>query len=173
LIRELKSKIYKRKFHKIGKRLDVIGRPFIHGRGQIFAGTDLCLRCLVFPIEIYAQENAVIKIGNHVFINQGSTISAANSIEIGDYTIIGDQTTIYDTDWHGWDELPVKTAKVSIGKHVWIGAKSIILKGVSIGDNSIIGAGSIVTGDVEKNTIVAGNPAKKIKVVTSPAIREK
>lgn len=57
----------------------------------------------------------------------------------------------------------VKEAKVSIGNDVWIGANTVILPGVTIGKSSIIGAGSIVTKDVDENSIYAGNPAKKIK----------
>ena len=52
---------------------------------------------------------------------------------------------------------------VSIGNHVWLGIRTIILKGVTIGDNSIVAAGSIVTKDVKANTIVSGTPAKQIK----------
>jgi galactoside O-acetyltransferase len=60
-------------------------------------------------------------------------------------------------------EQGIKTAKITIGDNVWIGAKSIILKGVNVGDNSIIAAGSIVNCDVESNFIYAGVPAKKIR----------
>jgi acetyltransferase-like isoleucine patch superfamily enzyme len=90
-------------------------------------------------------------------------IAAVKEISIGDNTIIGIQTVIYDTDWHGIDGAKVKVEPVSIGKNVWIGARAIILKGVKIGDNAVVAAGSVVTHDVEANTLVAGNPAGFVK----------
>jgi acetyltransferase-like isoleucine patch superfamily enzyme len=156
------AQMYKGKFSTVGTGLNVIGKPQIHGKGQIIAGINLELRAFVFPIEIYSAENALIKFGNNVLINQGTTISALNKIEIGDETLIGDQTTIYDSDWHGIDGNPNKTSPVIIGNHVWVCARVTILKGVEIGDNSIVAAGSVVLKSVEKNSIVGGNPARKI-----------
>lgn len=159
---KLKEQLYKRKFYSVNKGLYVVGRPLIFGKGKILAGENLVLNSLAFRIEIFAGENAILKIGNNVYINEGVTITAVKRIEIGDYSIIGSQTIITDTDWHGFNGHPPKTSPVIIGKHVWICARVIILKGVTIGDNSIVGAGSLVTKNVDKNTIVAGNPAKKI-----------
>jgi len=87
-------------------------------------------------------------------------------IDIGDFTIVGDRAIIYDTDWHGLDGREPKTAPVRIGKHVFICARVTVLKGVDVGDFSVIGAGSVVTRSIEKNTIVAGNPAKRIGFTT-------
>ena len=162
LLRRLIAEMYKGKFSSVGNGLNIVGRPLIHGKGKIIAGDNLELRALAFPIEIFVEENAVLKIGDDVLINQGVTISALAKIEIGNQTLIGDQTTIYDADWHGIDGNPNKVSPVIIGNHVWVCARVIILKGVTIGDNSIVGAGSVVTEDVDENSIVAGNPAKKI-----------
>jgi len=98
-----------------------------------------------------------------VFINTGVVIAAKKRIYIGNKTLIGDQTLILDSNWHGIDGNNVESGAVEIGDHVWIGERVIILKGVTIGDDSIIGAGSVVTKDVSKNVIVAGNPAKYIR----------
>ncbi len=158
----LQNRAYRKKFSSVGQGLTLIGSPWIHGEGNISAGANLTLRCPLFPIEIFARENAIIKIGNDVKINQGVTIASFAKIEIGDNILIGDHTTIFDTDWHGIDGKPAKTAPVIIGNHVWIGINVIILRGVTIGDNSIVAAGSVVTKDVDKNTIIAGNPPKKV-----------
>lgn len=114
-----------------------------------------------------------ILIGDNVGIS-GSTINASKSITIGDNTIIGSGCLITDTDSH-----PISAEKrlckdyykytsckeIKIGKNVFVGARSIIMKGVTIGDGAVIGAGSVVTKDVPENTIVAGNPARIIKKI--------
>ncbi len=156
-----KGLIYSRKFHRVGAGLSVNGKLKIHGSGKIIAGRNLNLRSVVSPIELYADRHASIIIGDNVLINEG-IISAQNLIEIGDESIIAG-AIIYDPDWHGIDNCPTKTAPVHIGKHVWIGSRAIILKGVAVGDNAVIGAGAVVTKDVEANTIVVGNPAVPVR----------
>ena len=114
-----------------------------------------------------------IIIGNNVGIS-GSTINATTSITIGDNTIIGSGCLITDTDSHpikaadrlrpDWPSL-TKSKPIVIGKNVFIGARSIVMKGVTIGDGAVVGAGSVVTKDVPANAIVAGNPAKIVKMI--------
>lgn len=106
-----------------------------------------------------------IRLGRGVFINSGCCFQDQGGIEIGDNTLIGQQVVIATLN-HDFD--PKKRANmfpksVKIGKRVWIGAHATICPGVSIGDNSIIGAGAVVTKDVPANTIAAGVPAKVIK----------
>jgi len=103
----------------------------------------------------------------------GSTICASTKIEIGEYVGVGANTSIFDTDFHAidpWDRKfdnieNTKTSPIKINDFVWIGGNSIILKGVSIGNGAIIGAGSVVTKDVPELTIYGGNPAKFIKKI--------
>lgn len=94
-------------------------------------------------------------------------ICAAKSIRIGEGTIFGADCLVVDNDFHlpgaGWFWLdrPAETAKpVLIGRGCFIGARSIILKGVTIGDGCVIGAGSVVTSDVPPGYLATGNPAK-------------
>ena len=157
---------YRRRFTSVGSGLEIVGNPVFHGTGKIVAGKNLSLLSPVLPTEIFAEQGSVINIGNNVSINQGVTIGALKRIDIGDFTIIGDRAIIYDTDWHGLDGREPKTAPVRIGKHVFICARVTVLKGVDVGDFSVIGAGSVVTRSIEKNTIVAGNPAKRIGFTT-------
>lgn len=117
-------------------------------------------------------EGSRIVIGNNVGIS-GSTINATTSVSIGDNTIIGSGCLITDTDSHpilaehrllsyGGGQY-TKHAPIVIEHNVFIGARSIIMKGVHIGKGSVIGAGSVVAKDVPANVVVAGNPARIIK----------
>lgn len=109
-------------------------------------------------------------IGNNVGIS-GSTICATTSVTIGDNVLIGSGCIITDTDAHpiDWEyrkngkNEKTKRSPIVIGNDVFIGARSIILKGVTIGDRAVIGAGSVVSKDVPADCIVAGNPAVVVK----------
>ncbi|MDN3637429.1 acyltransferase [Simiduia curdlanivorans] len=107
-----------------------------------------------------------IHIGDFVLISPGVRISSNISIHIGDSCMLAANVYISDSDWHGLYNRtrPFRCSKpVSLGRNVWIGDSAIICKGVNIGDNSVVGAGSVVTKDVPANTVVAGNPAKPVK----------
>lgn len=101
----------------------------------------------------------------------GSSIYCARSIAIGNRVRIGSGCLIMDNDAHALgpvkrnQELPGHSALVRIADDAFIGARSIILKGVSIGEAAVVGAGSVVTKDVPPRTIVAGNPARAIGAV--------
>ncbi len=160
----IKGKIYEHRFTRIENGLRIKGAaPKIKCDGRLIAGRNLILRSITQSIEISVENGAEIIIGDDVFINTGVIIAAKKRIYIGNETIIGDQAIIYDTDWHGMDGKNVKSEDVEIGNHVWIGARAIILKGVKLGNNSIVAAGSVVTKSVSDNMIVAGNPAKYVR----------
>ena len=119
----------------------------------------------------FVHTDCKITIGDNVGISQTALISHC-SITIGDNVKIGGGTSIYTTDFHSLDPIIRasdedqkyrRCAPVVIRDNVFIGAKCIILKGVTIGENSIIGAGSVVTKNVPANQIWAGNPAKFIR----------
>ena len=143
----------------------MVGRPglVIGGTGEIHAGR-LTIFAPYYPVGMFACPKAKIFIGDDVFLSQGVGISCASQVTIDDETMVSDMTDIMDTDWHGIDGKPAKVAPIHIGRHVWIGTKCTILKGVTIGDYSIIGAGSVVTSPVPSNTIYAGNPARQIGI---------
>ena len=120
----------------------------------------------LFP-PFYTDYGMNIKLGKHVFINTCCCFQDQGGIEIGDNVQIGHQTVIatlnHDLDPDKrWNMVP---APVKIGNNVWIGAHSTILSGVSIGDNSVIAAGAVVTKDVPPNVVVGGVPAKIIKTI--------
>ena len=107
-----------------------------------------------------------LKIGKYCLITPGVRIMAAESIEIGDACMFAHGAYISDADWHGiYDRSePVgKTKPIILKDNVWIGDSAIVCKGVTIGENSIIGAGAVVTKNIPANVVAAGNPAKVVK----------
>ena len=110
-----------------------------------------------------AQARIIIKDGAGI---SNSLLSCHESITIGKKTLIGADCMIVDSDFH---EIPlgspnaVQHAAVAIGDGVFIGARSIILKGVSIGNGSVIGAGSVVTKSIPAHCVAAGNPARVVR----------
>lgn len=109
------------------------------------------------------QARIVIKDGAGI---SNSVFSAFESITVGEHTLVGAECLIVDSDFHGLplgEDKPIRSAPVEIGDHVFIGARSIILKGVKIGDGAVVGAGSVVTTDIPAHSLAAGNPAKVIR----------
>lgn len=107
-----------------------------------------------------------LTIGDYVLISPGTQIIASESISIGSNTMFASGCYVSDSDWHDtYDrtrELD-KHAPIVIGENCWLGVRVIVGKGVTIGDNSIIGAGSVVTRDIPPNCIAAGNPARVVR----------
>jgi acetyltransferase-like isoleucine patch superfamily enzyme len=104
-----------------------------------------------------------IAIGDHVLIMPGVMLNAALSIEIGDDCMLASHVWMSDSDWHdAYDRTrePDTNAPIILEQNVWVGLRAIVCKGLKIGANSIIGAGSVVTRDVPPNMIAAGNPAR-------------
>jgi maltose O-acetyltransferase len=114
-----------------------------------------------------------LSVGDGVYMNTGCVILDCAKVKIGAKTLLGPAVQIY-TAIHPLDAEEraafIETAKpVIIGKNVWIGGAAVILPGVTIGDNAVVGAGSVVTKDVPANTVVAGNPAKVIREIEGKA----
>jgi len=118
-----------------------------------------------------AENGAKIAVGKNVGMSN-CTLYSRESITIGDNVLLGGGVKIYDTDFHSLDakyrgktedKKHTKNKPVIIEDSVFVGAGTIILKGVNIGAQAVIGAGSVVTKDIPAGEIWAGNPAKKIR----------
>lgn len=111
-----------------------------------------------------------ISIGNNVYINFGCIILDCNLVSIGDNTLIGPNAGIYAANHSIYYEDRINGGcvgkPITIGKNVWLGGDVKIVPGVSIGDNSIIGTGSIVTKDIPSNVIAVGNPCHVVRKIT-------
>lgn len=106
-----------------------------------------------------------VKVGNNVVIMNGSLMMASGGITIEDDTMIAANVKLISNN-HDLECRSIITCKpIHIKRNCWIGAGATILRGITIGENSVVGAGSVVTKDVPDNVIVAGNPARVIKKI--------
>jgi acetyltransferase-like isoleucine patch superfamily enzyme len=175
----MNSYVFKSKKVRIGASVNIQGVVYIENSGKIeigehFSGNsgkywnpiggDTILRIIAYTPQ------SIIKIGNNVGISN-STIVCWNRVEIEDNVVIGGGVKIWDTNFHSLNpktrisgnDIDIKTAPIKICKKAFIGGGSIILKGVTIGNNSVIAAGSVVVKDIPENVIAGGNPCRVIK----------
>lgn len=165
---------------EISNGAEINGKIFIRGHGHIIIGDNNVLNSGFSYNPIGGTSQIAFLIYSGAKLCTGSNVGMSNviissrsNIQIGDYSIVGAGTKIYDHDFHPLnpqyrnpdDESRIQTRPIKIGNHVFVGANCIILKGTTIGDNSVIGAGSVVSGYIPPNEIWAGNPAKYIKKV--------
>ena len=159
---------------------NMIGKPSLFhplltkGKGKIIFGENVQMGVIASPnfyshySYLEARNNdSIISIGDNVAINNGFSAVAFQNITIQENVLIGVNCAIIDNDGHDLASdnrtESSQSATVTIEKNVFIGDNVTILKGVTIGENSVIGFGSIVTNDIPKNVIAAGNPAKVIR----------
>jgi hypothetical protein len=114
-------------------------------------------------VSVY-NEGTVVKIGEGTGFS-GTVIGAFKGVTIGCHVKCGANTLITDGDWHPEDARSGEPKEVVIGDHVWLGVGAMVLKGAKIGDYTIIGANSVVTGEIPANVVAAGNPCKVIRAL--------
>jgi acetyltransferase-like isoleucine patch superfamily enzyme len=147
-------------------QLDVSGPCVIHGGGRFVIGKNVSLRATPrLPIELYCAPNAILTLQDNCFLNQGTQIACMREVSIGERCLIADQTLIMDTDFHSVGGEPIQLAPVRIERSAWVGARAIILKGVTIGEGAIVGAGAVVTRSIPARAVAVGNPARVIRLV--------
>ena len=160
-----------------GKRVECLGRPIIykHG-GRIVLGDDVRLWSRDREYIVHNQAvrlftsapEAMIEVGARTRLN-GVSITAVARVSIGEDCYLAAGTTIIDYNGHVHaaeqraDGMRDEPRPVTLGNRVWTGLRTIVLKGVTIGDGTIVGAGSVVTRDLPANTLCAGNPARVIR----------
>lgn len=150
-----------------GKRFSVQGGLRLRGGGQVAFGDDVIIGA---KTDIFTHDHeATVRVGHRSFLN-GARFTAVTQIEIGDDATVAD-ARLMDTDFHSLSkrrqqrDASVSVAPIHIQNNVWIAAGSAVLKGVTIGENSVIAFGSVVVKDIPPNVIAGGNPCKEIGAV--------
>lgn len=143
--------------------------PKLDTQGHITIGEKLIIRGRITSCNLGATRSAHLRIGDRVFVNQGATVVAHCGIEIGDDTLIGEFSALYDTNHHAVDaKHPTKSAPIAIGSNVWLGRNVTVLPGSSIGDHTVVATGSVVSGNLPPCVLAAGNPAQPVKTLDVP-----
>lgn len=110
-----------------------------------------------------------IRIGNGAFINAGSIVYSELAITIGDDVALANEVYVMDTPSHGIEGREPVAKPVVIGNGTWVGARAIVLPGVTIGSRVVVAAGAVVTRDVPDEVLVAGNPARVVRPLSYPS----
>lgn len=162
---------------KFGKNIELTGPVIIKNSGTIEIGDQFLFSSawhkpiyisLLRPEARLIIEGGLSRSGT-AGIGLGTEISLVKEVFIGADAMIGSDCLIYDTDWHNLDGLDVDrdipVAPVRIGRGVWLTNRVIVLKGVTIGDNTVVAANSVVTKDLPNNVLAGGSPARVIRPI--------
>lgn len=139
--------------------------------GKVFLGQGVSFGndCGIAVLGSSGREPAFLSIGDKTSFQDRCHINSKIGITIGERCAISWDVEFLDTDFHriiNLDGIEVKnSARISIGNDVWIGARAIILKGVSLGDGSVVAAGAVVTKSYPPNSLIAGNPARLVREI--------
>jgi acetyltransferase-like isoleucine patch superfamily enzyme len=153
----------------VGARVRLSGRPRIVNEGRMLIGDRVQIYSTIATTELATGPEGTLEIGDRTFVNSGCSFGALRLVHIGPDCQIGPHTMILDNDYHRLEperrlERP-ESRPVVLEENVWIGARAIILPGVTIGAGSCVGAGSVVTRDVPARTFVAGAPARAVRTL--------
>ncbi len=130
------------------------------GRQHLALGERIYLaeRCRI----VFEGPQGCVELGDDVFVNARSEIRARDLVRIGAGSILAFDVVVMDTNHHDLKG-SVTTAPTIIGEHVWVAARALVVRGVTIGNGAVVAAGSVVTRDVPAGALVAGNPARILR----------
>lgn len=165
----LRARYYLRSAESMGPRVRLWGTPIISNRGRLRIGNRVRFLSTVATLEIGIAEGGLLEIGDQVLINYGCSLGVTQHVRIGSRVNIGTHVMLIDNAFHHLDparrdEAP-PSQPIVLEDNVWLAARVIVLPGVTIGTNSVVGAGSVVTHDVPPNVLAAGVPAKIIRSI--------
>jgi maltose O-acetyltransferase len=165
----LRARWHFRDATELGERVRLWGRPRIVNRGILRIGARCRFVSNVATLELQVGPEGTLEIGEGVFMNSGCSVGARMLVRIGAACSIGPQVIIMDNDFHQLDperrnEVP-PSAPVVLEKNVWLGARVIVLRGVTIGEGSVVAAGSVVTKNVPSRCLAGGIPARVLRAL--------
>ena len=138
---------------------------WVQSGGTVSLARRVWLRTECGENRITCAEGARVEIGERCLVN-GAMLHANVGIRMGDDSMIGFGSRVLDSDFHDLDvNTPERSAPVTIGSRVWIASDVTVLAGVTIGDDSVVGARSLVTRDVPPRTLALGNPARPVRSI--------
>jgi acetyltransferase-like isoleucine patch superfamily enzyme len=164
---EARGRWYFRHAEHRGERCWVFGSPLVTAE-HISIGDDFLLWSIHRKTHLGGDPTGRLEFGDRVFINSGAILLSYERITLADDVGIASEVFITDSDNHPIADRPMKQAPVTIGRGAWIATRATILAGVNIGSRAVVGAGSLVVGDVPDDTLVAGVPARPIRQLSYP-----
>ena len=167
LTSSLGARLWLRDCDQVGPGARTFSRPNIENRGRIVLGSRVRLNSGWAPVELVSGPGGKIEIGDKVFVNYGSIVSAQRSVRIGADTMIGNYCIVADTETPGIEDPQAGPSTdprpVEIGRGAWLAARVTVLPGSRIGDGAVIAAGSIVAGDIPAGCVAGGIPARVLR----------
>jgi acetyltransferase-like isoleucine patch superfamily enzyme len=167
LTSSLGARFWLRGCDQVGPHARTFWRPNIENRGRILLGARVRLNSNWAPVELVSGPQGVIEIGDGVFINYGSMISAHLHVRIGSNVMLGNYCIVADTEIPGIGDPPggpsMEARPVEIGDGAWLAARVTVLPGSRIGAGAVIAAGSIVAGDIPPGAVAGGIPARILR----------
>jgi maltose O-acetyltransferase len=158
---------YLRGARSLGKKVRVWGRPIVKTNGRLLVRDRVRISSRVARTELVAEQGGTLEIGESAYINYGCSISASKLVRIGPRCNIGTYCMIIDNAFHELAperrHLRPESRAIVLEENVWLGGRVIVLPGVTIGRDSVIGAGSVVTSDIPAGVVAAGVPARVIR----------
>ena len=163
----LRAQWYLRSATDVARTVRLRGKPSVDNKGKLIVGDRVKLVSTVATLELATGPEGTLEIGERTFVNYGTSLSAMLLVKIGPRCQIGTYCLLMDNDFHRVEperrlERP-ESAAIVLVENVWLGGRVIVMSGVTIGEGSVIGAGSVVTRDIPPRTVAAGVPARVIR----------
>jgi acetyltransferase-like isoleucine patch superfamily enzyme len=164
-----RARWYLRDADVLGAKVRLQGKPRVINQGRMMIGDKVRLDSTAATLELVTEPNGVLDVEDHVFLNFGCNIAATKLIRIGAYSLLGPYCMLMDNSYHCVEperrlERP-ESKPIILERNVWLGARTIVLPGITIGEGSCVGAGSVVTADVPPRTFVAGVPTRVVRAL--------